>query len=1094
MSANYPQYKNLSLPEVDKEVLSLWEKENTFAKSITTREGQATFTFYEGPPSANGKPGIHHVIARTIKDLVCRYKTLKGYQVKRKGGWDTHGLPVELQVEKRLGITKEDIGKTISVREYNAACRTDVLMYKDMWDDLTRKMGYWVDLDNPYITFENDYIESVWNLLKRLWEKGYLYKGFTIQPYSPAAGTGLSSHELNQPGTYRDIKDTSVTAQFKIKGKDDEFFLAWTTTPWTLPSNTALAVGKDITYVKVRTFNPYTFLPVTVILAKDLAGKFFPEKDAELNIEDYQAGDKHIPFRYLEEIKGSDLVGTEYEQLLPYVKPDKPAFRVIAGDFVSTEDGTGIVHIAPTFGADDFFVARQNDIPPLLVKDEDGNDMPLVDKQGRFVKEVTDFAGRYVKDYGQEEDRTVDVDIAIKLKEENKAFKVEKYEHSYPHCWRTDRPVLYYPLDSWFIKTTAAKEKLIEHNNTINWKPASTGTGRFGNWLENLVDWNLSRSRFWGVPLPVWSTEDNQERKCIGSVEELRAEIEKSVSAGLMTQAAAEAFFADLDLHKPGVDEIVLVSDAGQPMTRESDLIDVWFDSGAMPFAQWHYPFENQEIFKANFPADFISEGVDQTRGWFFTLHAIAVMLEDSVAFKNVISTGLLLDKNGKKMSKRYGNVVDPFDTIEKYGADATRWYMIGNAQPWDNLKFDIQGVQEVQRKYFGTLFNTYNFFALYANLADFEYNERIPVSQRTELDQWIISVLNSLIRQVEEFMDDYEPTRTVRAIDYFVNEQLSNWYVRLSRRRFWDGDEMAFQTLYECLETVAILMSPFAPFFPDRLYRDLTRGKKAQSVHLADFPAWSEKEIDIAAEKRMDMAQHITSLILSIRRKEKQKVRQPLAKAMVAILDPELREELAKVQDLIKNEVNIKEIEYITENNSILVKKIKPNFRVLGPKVGPLMKEISKALAGFSQDDIKHLETNGQVELQLSSGSFVLETGDVEILSEDIPGWSVASDSGYTVALEISLTEELKNEGIAREFVNRIQNLRKSMDFEVTDHIQVVISSNHYWDKAILDFKEYICAETLADQLDISSNGRMPDGEEVDINNEKGTIYIRKI
>ncbi|MEZ4771684.1 MAG: isoleucine--tRNA ligase [Bacteroidia bacterium] len=1091
MSVKYPQYKNLSLPDVDKEILKLWEEEKTFEQSITSREGNPTFTFYEGPPSANGKPGIHHVIARTIKDLVCRYKTLKGFQVKRKGGWDTHGLPVELQVEKTLGITKDDIGKTISVKEYNAACRRDVLVYKDMWDDLTRKMGYWVDLDHPYITFENNYIESVWNLLKRLWEKDYLYKGFTIQPYSPAAGTGLSSHELNQPGTYREIKDTSVTAQFKIKGKEAEYFLAWTTTPWTLPSNTALAVGKDIVYVKVRTFNPYTHIPVTVILAKDLAGNFFPEAHAGLKLEEYQPGDKHIPFEVTGEVTGKELAGIEYEQLLPYVQPDKPAFRVIIGDFVSTEDGTGIVHIAPTFGADDFHVARLNDIPPIMVKDEDGNPIPLVDKRGRFVKEVTDYAGRYVKDYGQEEERSVDVDISIKLKEENKAFKVEKYVHSYPHCWRTDRPVLYYPLDSWFIRTTAAKEKLIEQNNKINWKPASTGTGRFGNWLENLVDWNLSRSRFWGVPLPVWSTEDNQERKCIGSVEELKAEIEKSIAAGIMQQSVAEQFFAELDLHKPGVDEIILVSDQGKPMKREADLIDVWFDSGAMPFAQWHYPFENQDIFKSSFPADFISEGVDQTRGWFFTLHAIAVMLEESIAFKNVISTGLLLDKNGKKMSKRLGNVVDPFETIASYGADATRWYMIGNAQPWDNLKFDLQGVQEVQRKYFGTLFNTYNFFALYANVADFSYSQRSPIHERTELDQWIISVMNSLIRQVGEFMDDYEPTRSVRAIDYFVNEQLSNWYVRLSRRRFWDGDVHAFQTLYECLETVAILMSPFAPFFAERLYRDLTQGRGEASVHLTTFPAFEPKEIDESAEKRMDMAQHITSLILSIRRKEKLKVRQPLAKALVAILDSDLREELTKVQDIITNEVNIKEIEYLSEDNTILVKKIKPNFKVLGPKVGALMKEISGAIARFGQEEIRALENIGTAEIQLSSGTFVLDLNDVEILSEDIPGWAVASDSGYTVALDITLTESLRQEGIAREFVNRIQNLRKNKNFEVTDHIIVSVSANDYWNEAVNNFMDYICSETLTDIMTLVSNGSVS-GDEIEINETKGTIFIQ--
>ena len=1092
MSDTYPEYKRLSLPEVDKEMLKVWEAENTFEQSITSREGKPSFTFYEGPPSANGKPGIHHVIARTIKDLVCRYKTLKGYQVHRKGGWDTHGLPVELQVEKRLGIKKEDIGKTISVREYNAACRKDVLAFKDMWDDLTVKMGYWVDLDNPYITFENDYIESVWNLLKRLWDKGYLYKGFTIQPYSPAAGTGLSSHELNQPGAYRDIKDTSVTAQFRIEGKEDEFFLAWTTTPWTLPANTALAVGKNITYVKVETFNPYTYLPIKVIIAKDLLGKYFNEKGAEVELSAYQAGDKVIPWKVVAEMKGADLEGTKYEQLFPYVQPDKPAFRVLLGDFVSTEDGTGIVHIAPTFGSDDFMVARQNDIPPLLVKDEDGNPMPLVDKQGRFVKEVTDFAGRYVKDYGQEEDRPVDVDIAIKLKEDNRAFKVEKYEHSYPHCWRTDRPVLYYPLDSWFIRTTAVKDKLIAHNNTINWKPASTGTGRFGNWLENLVDWNLSRSRFWGVPLPVWSTEDGQEHKCVGSVEELKEEVAKSVNAGFMIDPQADAFFDDLDLHKPGVDDLVLVSESGKPMRRESDLIDVWFDSGAMPFAQWHYPFENQEVFKKNFPADFISEGVDQTRGWFFTLHAIAVMLEDSVAFKNVISTGLLLDKDGKKMSKRYGNVVDPFDTIEKYGADATRWYMIGNAQPWDNLKFDIEGVKEVQRKYFGTLFNTYNFFALYANIAGFKYTERISVKDRGELDQWILSVLSSLIRETQDFMDDYEPTRTVRAIDYFVNEQLSNWYVRLSRRRFWEGDTRAFQTLYECLETVSILMSPFAPFFSDRLYRDLTQGKKASSVHTAYYPDYKESEIDKDAEKRMDMAQRITSQVLSIRRQEKLKVRQPLAKVMVAIMDSELGEaELSRVRDLVAHEVNVKKIEYITEDNSILVKKIKPNFRSLGPKVGKLIKEIGPELQKFDQEAIRQLEKEGKAILSLSNGDFEIGLEDVEVLSEDIPGWAVASDGVFTVALDITVSDALAQEGIAREFVNRIQNLRKSKGFEVKDRIAIEISENEGWNEAIQSFSGYICKETLGEKLELVSD---LEADDIEINGLTGNISLTRL
>ena len=1103
MAKRYPEYKQLSLPEVDQEVLAWWEAENTFAQSIRSREGQPAFTFYEGPPSANGKPGIHHVIARTIKDLVCRYKTLQGFQVKRKGGWDTHGLPVELQVEKRLGITKEDIGKTISVKEYNAECRTDVLKFKDLWDDLTRKMGYWVDLDDPYITFENDYIESVWHLLKRLWEKNLLYKGFTIQPYSPAAGTGLSSHELNMPGTYRDIKDTSVTAQFALKPNDHPlaerlfqgdtptYFIAWTTTPWTLPANTALAVGPAITYVVVRTFNPYTHLPQTIIMARDLMGKYFNEKAAELSLADYEPGAKLIPYEVVAEYQGKELAGLEYQQLLPYVQPDKPAFRVIVGDFVSTEDGTGIVHISPTFGADDFNVARQNDIPPLMVTDADGNPSPLVDRQGKFVPEVTDFAGRYVKDYGQEEERPVDVDIAIKLKEENKAFKVEKYEHSYPHCWRTDRPVLYYPLDSWFIRTTAVKDQLLAKNQEINWKPASTGTGRFGNWLENLVDWNLSRSRYWGIPLPVWRSEDGQEETCIGSVEELRREMEKARDAGLMEAAFVEEFFQDLDLHKPGVDEVVLLSDSGQPMRRESDLIDVWFDSGSMPFAQWHYPFENQDIFQANFPADFISEGVDQTRGWFFTLHAIAVMLEDTPAFKNVISTGLLLDKDGRKMSKRLGNVVDPFETISTYGADATRWYIVGNSQPWENLRFDLAGIQEVQRKYFGTLMNTYSFFALYANLTGFAYHQPLPLKERSELDQWILSTLNTLVAKVKGFMDDYEPTRSVRAIDDFVQEQLSNWYVRLSRRRFWDGDAAAFQTLYECLETVAVLMSPFAPFYAEKLHRDLTG--QSESVHLAHFPALDEAAIDPQAEARMDMAQRITSLILSLRRKDKIKVRQPLYKAMVAILNPELRAELSQVQDLIASETNIKDIEYITEDNSILVKKIKPNFRALGPKVGKLIKEVGPQLAKFSQEDIRQLEQAGHTTLQLSNGELKLELNDVEITTQDIPGWSVASDDVYTVALDIHIDDALAQEGLAREFVNRIQNLRKAKGLEVTDRIEVQISALPEWRPALEAYQGYISGETLIEEFKLSDhlNG---DADELEINGTVGKIVLRKM
>ncbi|MCI4669285.1 MAG: isoleucine--tRNA ligase [Bacteroidia bacterium] len=1105
MGKRYPEYKNLSLPEIDKQILQRWDEKKAFEKSIELREGNPQFTFYEGPPSANGKPGIHHVLARTIKDIFCRYKTLKGFQVHRKGGWDTHGLPVELQVEKRLGIKKEDIGKTISIKEYNAECRKDVLKFKDMWDDLTVKMGYWVDLDNPYITFENNYIESVWNLLRRLWDKELLYKGFTIQPYSPAAGTGLSSHELNMPGTYKDIKDTSVTAQFKLKkvghkmeerllDDGEVFFVAWTTTPWTLPSNAALAVGKNIEYVKVKTFNQYTSKPISVIMAKDLLKKYFNEKAADIKLEDYKEGDKLIPFEIVDSFKGSELNGMEYDQLFTYIKPDKPAFRVILGDFVSTDDGTGIVHISPTFGSDDFFVSKQNDIPAIMVKDEEGNMAPTVDKQGRFVKEITDFAGRYVKDYGQVEDRSVDVDIAIKLKTENRAFRVEKYEHSYPHCWRTDRPVLYYPLDSWFIKTTAVKDKLLSNNNLINWKPASTGTGRFGNWLENLVDWNLSRSRFWGIPLPVWSTEDGKEQICIGSVEELSNEMAKAVKAGVLEQDLMDAFMEDLDLHKPGVDEITLVSASGKPMKRETDLIDVWFDSGSMPFAQWHYPFENQDKFKANFPADFISEGVDQTRGWFFTLHAISVMLEDQPSFKNVISTGLLLDKDGRKMSKRLGNAVDPFETLATYGADATRWYMIGNSQPWDNLRFDLAGVQEVQRKFFGTLFNTYNFFALYANITSFSYESVIDPKDRTELDQWILSCLNSLIETVGENMDDYEPTRAIRAIDSFVQEQLSNWYVRLARRRFWEGDAKAYQTLYECLKTVSILMSPFAPFYSEKLYQDLTGENEAVSVHVADFPEVNENLVDKKAESRMDMAQRITSLILSIRRKEKIKVRQPLFKALVAILDPGLRQELKKVQELVKSEVNIKELEYITEDNNILVKKIKPNFRKLGPKAGPLIKQIGPALAKFDQDDIRNFEAAGKAELQLSSATFVIELSDVEIVSEDIPGWSVASDAGYTLALDIQISEELAHEGIAREFINRIQNLRKNNGFEVTDRITVKISSQEGWNTALKKHKAYISTETLTNQLDLIDENDLDNAEEIDINGIIGKIEISKI
>lgn len=1096
MARTYPAYKHFSLTEIDKKILDRWEKENTFEESIKVREGEPSFTFYEGPPSANGMPGIHHVMARTIKDIFCRYKTLKGFQVKRKGGWDTHGLPVEIQVEKRLGITKEDIGKTISVKAYNEECRKDVLKFKDVWDDLTVKMGYWVDLDDPYITFESNYIESVWSLLKRIHDKGLLYKGFTIQPYSPAAGTGLSSHELNQPGAYRDIKDTSAVAQFKRKGTQDEYFLAWTTTPWTLPSNTALAVGHKITYVQVRTLNRYTLEPVSVILAKDLMGKYFSEQKDEMLPEDFKQGDKPIPYLKIEaEMKGADLLGIEYEQLLPYVIPEKPAFRVIAGDFVSTEDGTGIVHIAPTFGADDFRVAAENDIPPLLVKDENGNDMPLVDKQGRFVKEVTDFAGRYVKDYGQEEKRPTDVDLTIKLKQENKAFKVEKYEHSYPHCWRTDRPVLYYPLDSWFIRTTAVKDKLISLNKTINWKPTSTGTGRFGNWLENLVDWNLSRSRFWGIPLPIWRTEDTKEEICIGSLEQLKEEMEKAVVAGFMTQAKVDEFFQEetLDLHKPMVDEVVLVSNSGKPMQREPDLIDVWFDSGSMPYAQWHYPFEKQDIFKANFPADFISEGVDQTRGWFFSLHAIAVMLEENVAFKNVISTGLLLDKDGKKMSKRIGNVVDPFKTIGKYGADATRWYMIGNTPPWENLRFDVEGVDKVRKKFFGTLYNTYSFFALYANIVSFSYDEshKIAETEREELDRWILSVLNSLIKEVEEYMDDYEPTRAIRAIEEFV-EQLSNWYVRLSRRRFWDGDTAAFETLHECLRAVSILMSPFAPFYADWLYRDLEGEEGVKSVHHAHFPAWKQELIDVDTERGMSMAQRLRTLIARIRKKEKLNLRQPLQKTLVVMNSAEMRGDMDRVRALIASEVNVKEVEYITEDNELLVKKIKPNFRALGPKVGKLIKEIGPALAKFSQEEIRAFEQKGEVELELSEKTFVLELSDVEITSQDIPGWVVASDGRFTVALDLHVSESLRNEGIVRELVSVIQRMRKEKDFDVMDKIDTYISTNDGWNDAIKSFSDYIRNETLTKNLQLVP--QLSDGDPIKINGLDGQILLTNL
>jgi len=1269
----YREYKQLDLPAIGKEELQRWEQEKTFEESVNSRQGRPSFTFYEGPPSANGLPGIHHVMARAIKDIFCRYKTLKGFQVKRKGGWDTHGLPIEISVEKTLGIRKDDIGKKISVEDYNKACRKEVMKYKDVWDDLTRKMGYWVDLEHPYITYENSYIETCWYLLKEFYKKDLLYKGYTIQPFSPAAGTGLSSHELNQPGTYKDVKDTTVVAQFEIPksqvtshkffakhqelAKEPVYFLAWTTTPWTLPSNTALAVGKNISYVAVRTFNPYTHQPIAVILAKDLFGKYFSEKNAALKLEDYNAGDKQIPFAVAGEFKGQELEGMRYEQLLPYAQPaDGDAFKVVLGDFVTTEDGTGIVHIAPSFGADDFRTAKLNGLGSLT----------LVDRQGRFTPEVSDFAGEYVKeqyytDTEKEAERirqggdkylTVDERIAIKLKKENKAFKVEKYEHTYPHCWRTDKPILYYPLDSWFIRTTACKDRMIELNKTINWKPESTGTGRFGNWLENLVDWNLSRSRYWGIPLPVWRTEDGSEEICIGSIDELKSEIEKSIAAGFMDPSHLEHVDAskpDFDLHRPYVDHIILVSGGGQKMFRESDLIDVWFDSGAMPYAQWHWPFgplategggpvpalmedaatygmnqegevlsvqeeeaayrwktanpslyakisqhardhrrsptpaeetlwdqlsgkklegykfrrehiiggvivdflclakklvievdgdyhespeqigldkirtdflnslgyqvirfTNDEVNNdiervlnkivqalahlpirpkqgdmlppfggqgAGFPADFIAEGVDQTRGWFFTLHAIAAMLFDSVAYKNVVSNGLVLDKNGNKMSKRLGNAADPFDVISKYGADATRWYMISNAQPWDNLRFNEEGIGEVLRKFFGTLYNTYSFFSLYANIDGFAYAEKdIPVSGRPEIDRWILSELHSLVRVADESYADYEPTRAARAIQDFVTEHLSNWYVRLCRRRFWKGNYSddkvaAYQTLYTCLETVARLMSPIAPFFADRLFTDLnsvSRKTPVASVHLAAFPVADSAVIDSELEERMELAQKLSSMVLSLRKKVNIRVRQPLGRILVPVLDERFRTQVESVKDLVLAEVNVKELEYMSDTSGILVKKIKPNFKVLGKKAGALMKEAAAAIQALDQENIRQMEKEGRFMLMLNGQSLMLENEDVEILSEDIPGWQVASDGKLTVALDIHITEPLREEGIAREFINRIQNLRKEKGFEVTDKIGLKVLNHASIKTPILNNKEYICAEILAASLEI--------------------------
>ena len=1097
----YQEFKQVDYPHIGESVLQYWKENQIFEKSISNREGAKTFTFFEGPPSANGTPGIHHVMARTLKDIFCRYKTLRGFQVKRKGGWDTHGLPVELQVEKELGITKEDIGKSISVAEYNKKCRETVMRFKDEWDELTEKIGYWVDLEDPYITFESNYIESLWHLLKQLYDKGLLYKGYTIQPFSPAAGTGLSSHELNQPGCYREVKDTSITGQFKLKNQPNTYILAWTTTPWTLPSNSALAIGEKLDYIKVRSFNPYTHLPVDVILAKARLSAYFSPKAAELSLEAYNPGDKLIPYQVLEEFKGKTMIGWEYEQLLPIpgLSLSHPAFTVVAGDYVTTEDGTGIVHLAKAFGADDFRTLVQQKVPGIFVQDELGNEVPVVDRQGKFLPIVgaylvakmqehgisahktfgaNDF---YVKNYTQDDEaapdyKNTDVILSILLKNENKAFKVEKYEHSYPHCWRTDKPILYYPLESWFIKTTAYKDRMVELNKTIQWKPEATGTGRFGNWLENLVDWNLSRSRFWGTPLPIWRTADGTEEKCIGSIAELQAEIDKSVAAGFMT--ASPYAGKELDLHRPSVDEVILISNTGQKMVREADLIDVWFDSGAMPYAQWHYPFENKDVFAANFPADYIAEGVDQTRGWFFTLHALSVMLFDSVAFKNVIANGLVLDKNGNKMSKRLGNAVDPFKALKEYGPDALRWYLLSNANPWDNLKFNVDGVTEVQRRFFGTLQNTYNFFALYANLDAFVYRaeKAIPVQERAELDQWILSKLQSLILEVEGAMDGYDATKATRAIQNFTVDQLSNWYVRLARKRFWRGDmqadkQAAYETLYECLFTLSQLMSSFAPFYADWLYKNLTEAGEhgLESVHLTDWNSAKQSLINPDLETSMDLAQTICSLVHSLRKKEKMKVRQPLQRILVPVLSEKFKSQVAHVAELIQTEVNIKEIEYLDDASGILVKQIKPNLPLLGKKLGPKMRFVVAALQNWGPSEIGHIEREGQFKLKVEGEEIELLLEEVLISSQDIPGWSVASDQGVTVALDVTVTEELKQEGIARDLVNRIQNLRKEMGLEVQDKIKLqVADSNSVVNASISLFGGYIQEETQAISLSV--------------------------
>jgi len=1124
----YREYKQLDLTGIADEILKSWNEENAFKKSISNRDGKTPFVFYEGPPSANGMPGIHHVISRTLKDLVCRYKTMQGFQVKRKGGWDTHGLPVELGVEKLLGITKEDIGKSISIEEYNATCRREVLKFKDKWDEVTQKMGYWVDLQLPYITFENNYIETLWWCLKELYKKGYLYESVSIQPYSPAAGTGLSSHELNQPGTYKDVKDTSATVMFKVNrdsrseflfsknGESEIYFLAWTTTPWTLPSNLGLTVGANIEYSLVNTFNPYTHLPISAILASDLIPNYFKAEAEILPLTDYKQSDKLIPWEKIATFKGNELEGLRYEQLMPFeanslerieeITPGAQPFKVVLGDFVTTEDGTGIVHTAPAFGADDFKVGKKNDLGILI----------LVDKEGKFINGVGEFSGRYVKNYKDEPHyEDVNVDICVKLKKENRAFKVEKHQHNYPHCWRTDKPIIYYPLDAWFIKTTAKKEEMVELNKTINWKPASTGTGRFGNWLENMVDWNLSRSRFWGTPLPIWRAEDESEEKCIGSIDELKNEIKKSFDAGFLVAEKETDIDSQInkmvsDLHKPYVDNIILVSSKGKRMTRVPDLIDVWFDSGAMPYAQWHFPFENVEEFKKNFPADFIAEGVDQTRGWFYTLHALAVLLFDSVAYKTVVSNGLVLDKNGNKMSKRLGNVVDPFETLEVFGPDATRWYLITNASPWDNLKFDTEGIKEVQRKFFGTLYNTYQFFALYANVDRFIFGEdTIPVSERSELDQWILSSLNSLIKEVTESLDDYEPTQAGRAIEYFLDEHLSNWYVRLNRRRFWkpvdknnpDGEKdkiSAYQTLYECLQVLSRLIAPIAPFFADWLFKNLnsvTQKINAESVHLTDFPKADEKHINKELEERMQLAQDISSLILSLRKKVNIKVRQPLQKVIIPAIDNHFEEKIRQVENIIKSETNIKEVEILPAANNFIKKKAKANFKTLGKKLGAKMKWAAAKIQELDDEAINKIQAgdfllNFDFEKRNEEPIFISEE-DIEISTNEIPGFEIAVKGNLTVALDLVLSDELKNEGFAREFINRIQNIRKENDFELTDKILLNIEEKEPIKDIITQFNEYICAEILAEKIEFST--KISQGTQIDVNNDAFTVNVTK-